>query len=739
MVPPNAVTLSVHTLRRYVPDVSAVLLLWLLTVASFWKLLLPGQFTWCDSPDLVNQVLPWFQFQAHAIQTGTLPLWDPYHWGGQALVGQMQPGFSYPFNWLLFLAPMQNGHLSLAILNAYFIAIHCMAATSAYLLCRGLACSRRAAVIAGLGFGVGGFVGMTDWPQMINGAVWIPLALLAYLRATRSGRFACWAVLAGGATGMAWLSGHHQVPILLCFALVVCAAIELYGEALPPSRAAGVLAVLFATAALVGAAQLLPAYSYWHDALRWVGSAHPVSLGEAVPYSVHARASMNPISVLGIVIPGIFTNGNPFSGFVLVSLAAIAVSCRWNERLVKLFAALGVFFLVFSLGANSPLHGVLYTVLPLLDKARSPHMASGFFHLGVVALAAYGFDALRLSSAPARLAARALGLCSLAIWLVLLMLTLLDIGKTMQYTWIGTAALVSGMLAGTMQWWHMGRIQARGLTVSLVALLLLELGSVTGYNYANKDSGWKLLDTLKSHDDIAAALRKEPEPVRIGVDGAAIPYNFGDWYGIEQSGGYCGVTKNVYRAGGTAGGRALLGENRWIGTAPPRAGLSVWYVSPSGLRIYADATAFPRVWTVHDVKSLPSAVAIAPALEQPLDTLRSQAFVVGPAPAVEACSGDRVNILHHGLNSVAVESSMTCRGMLVLGDTYDPDWQVRVDGQRQPLWLAYSFLRGVVVPAGRHRVEFDYRPMSVYAGLAGTGLGLLAVMLAGLRLARRST
>ena len=81
-----------------------------------------------SGPDLAEQVLPWFQVQAQEWHAGRFPLWDPYLWAGQPLFGQAQPGAAYPLNWILFLLPLENGHIAGWALAWYYVAIHLMAA-----------------------------------------------------------------------------------------------------------------------------------------------------------------------------------------------------------------------------------------------------------------------------------------------------------------------------------------------------------------------------------------------------------------------------------------------------------------------------------------------------------------------------------------------------------------------------------------------------------------------------------
>src|SRR5262249_59104650 len=60
-------------------------------------------------------------------------------------------------------------------------------------------------------------------------------------------------------------------------------------------------------------------------------------------------------------------------------------------------------------------------------------------------------------------------------------------------------------------------------------------------------------------------------------------------------------------------------------------------------------------------------------------------------------------------------------GYVVLLDAYDAGWRARVDKAPAPVLRANVAFRAVPVAAGTHRVELDYRPAAV-----GAGLGLSA-------------
>jgi uncharacterized membrane protein YfhO len=65
--------------------------------------------------------------------------------------------------------------------------------------------------------------------------------------------------------------------------------------------------------------------------------------------------------------------------------------------------------------------------------------------------------------------------------------------------------------------------------------------------------------------------------------------------------------------------------------------------------------------------------------------------------------------------------------MLVLGDLFYPGWIATVDGRRVSVLRTNDIQRGVVVPAGRHRVRFTFRPLSFLVGASISAVAVLAL------------
>jgi hypothetical protein len=715
----------------------APLILLALTIGVHWKTLLTSQYQEFDKPDLTNQVAPWLQVQAAQWHHGHPILWDPYQVGGQSLIGQAQPGAAYPFNWLLFLAPLKDGFIRDVSLNWYIALIRSMAALACYMLCRDLGRSLAASILGASAFAFAGYIATTAWPQLLNGAVWAPLVFLFSLRALRGEKPLVNSIVSGAFLGIAWLGGHHQIPIFTALAI---SSVWIYHIArrhrLERSQC---FIALVVTMVLVSALQTFPAYSYAQNSVRWVNASHEFAWDEPVPYSVHNEFSLNPASVLGIFLQSLFTHSDPFVGIAVFSLAILGVALAWSEPPVRLFAAVALAGMIFAFSTPTILHGIIYALVPFVEKARNPAMAVFIFHLGICVLAAFGVDAL-VENAQSVWVKRVMigcGVVAIAIWTFEAVVWSFHTSVTARASPIAVTGLVAVLLIALLNSLRMGTIQPRSASVLLIVLVMLEIGSLTQADLANRDQGYRYWSSLTRDSDIAAFLKGRPGPFRADFKDDDVPYNFGDWYGVES---YMGYVSSAPRAFvpvlGYERTHDLFGVRYYVAKEPPRTGLVEIFSGAGGIKVFETDTAMPRAWSLHETSAIHNLDELGPQLKDaPLDFSRT-VILQGDPPQLEKCSGDQVRLLRHDIQHSILDVQMNCRGMVVLADGYSKDWVATIDGQRAPLYAAYAMVRGVVVDRGHHQIDMRYRPMSVYVGGAFTGISLLAVWFIWLLLAR---
>ncbi len=76
-----------------------------------------------------------------------------------------------------------------------------------------------------------------------------------------------------------------------------------------------------------------------------------------------------------------------------------------------------------------------------------------------------------------------------------------------------------------------------------------------------------------------------------------------------------------------------------------------------------------------------------------------------------------VTVNEQGINRLKLTVNAPSAGYVVLTDTFYPGWQATVDGQASDILQANLAFRAVAVKAGRHEINFNYRPLSFTFGL----------------------
>jgi hypothetical protein len=490
--------------------------------------------------------------------------------------------------------------------------------------------------------------------------------------------------------------------------------------------------------------------------------------GRGYDYSV--SYSMPPANVFGMAVPeqvgssvGDPTTGEPafppyhgpngfklhseYAGATALVLLAIGLYYARRNRYFLFFGGAGLFFLTMAFGGNTPLYRLYWAVLPGLKKFRAPDLAFVMVAFSVAAMAVLALEALaRVRDAHAdRKAAPGEK-------------TRLDLvpafgGAVVAISFLGAVTL--GAHPGTpgepsaAPGWMRFAVFAALVTVALWLWTSRRMGSVAAMAMLALVTtadlwiiGKKFLYTLPgpaelfAEDDVTAFLRSRPGPYRVWPvpRGSNWPQqlDYPMLYGIDQAGGEHGNQLQRYNEylgageGSTPSYENLGGDARFLNADNVRYLVISREVQDPHFReayrgqtaiVYENPAARGRAFLVGQV--------ILAKPEQSLAALKSPAW--DPARNAVVESAQRLALAGPGLKGTAtvtryapehVEVATEASGpaLLVLADNYYPGWQGYVDGARTEVFRTNHTFRGVVVPAGKHRVVFSFDPAGVKEG-----------------------
>jgi hypothetical protein len=668
---------------------AALAFLLVLITGFYWKITLSRGYTWLENPDQALQVRPWLDYEARELHAGRVPLWAPYEWGGQSLIGQVQPGLVNPLNWPLFAMPLREGHIPLETLHWYWVLIRWVAAAFLYWLCRDLGAGRIPAIFGGAVYSLAGFLGHSVTPQFLMGAVWIPLMLLFFARVVRGQRLLASAAWCGAALGAAFLGGHHNIPI---YTSVVLGGLWAWQLAVQwRDRRIWMAAALFGMVAfLIAAVQILPAVEYGRQSLRWVGAPDALKWNDHVPYNIHAEFSLGVRAIPGLVLPGLRRHAEPFVGSVAVALALIALVLGRRRADVRMLGAAALGGLLLAMGSATPVEHAAYALIPMVEKARYPAFAIVICQAAIAALAAVGLEMWRFVKRPAGaawgvagFAAAVCGYYAVCRWL----------GRPSYAEPLWPVVAASFGLALVLRWGR--RAPAPVLALFLVEALAVPLPIEPRDGVASGPTTYAR--TMESQRDIADFLRRQPGWFRVDLDEDVVPYNFGDWYAIEQFGSYtASMPIAVHALLGHKETPRLFGVAYRVARQPSSPSQVEVFQSQSGLKVYRDPTIGPPMW------------------------------IERGAGAV--CAPDELRLTVRMPEYTRIDATAACPGLLVVADPWFTGWRAWVDERRVRIRQYQWVVRAIPLQAGTHRVEFRYQPGSVWWGAALSLLGFAVAL-----------
>ena len=529
----QSTNLPTYRFTAILRDIMAIVLLWTLVVALFWKIALAGRVL--AGGDIFTYFYPYWAEATRAIRAGRLPLWNPYLFMGTPFLANSQVGFFYPLNWLLWLLlpAHQSVHLTLVL--------HlCLAALNGYLWGRAsLRMERAGAWTVGAVFALGGYLGaQVEHVNQLQGLAWLPLMLMLYdksvsLQTPAAGRGRSARVGLSIVVALALLAGHTQTAFISLLGLAAYGLVPALWRGLsrrewrPLARRAALLVAVVGLGVTLAAVQLIPTWELSRLSVRAGG----------LPFNERVSFSLSPFYLARALLPG-FAEAVPpehiehvaYVGVAALALAAVAISNHQssisNLRSPILLLSLGLFL---SLGLYNPIYLLLARYAPGFAHFRAPARWLALYALGVAALAGWGADTLfRRRGRVGRRAILvfAVALVALGGW-AMVGVRVGEGGRVGWPTiagWVVAAALALGLLAMTGR---APRLAAAGLLV----LLTVELFAASYSLPHSRATAPQAFTSLRPA--IAYLLADEGEPPSRFISMSDITFDPGDMPEIE--------------------------------------------------------------------------------------------------------------------------------------------------------------------------------------------------------------
>ena len=146
-------------------------------------------------------------------------------------------------------------------------------------------------------------------------------------------------------------------------------------------------------------------------------------------------------------------------------------------------------------------------------------------------------------------------------------------------------------------------------------------------------------------------------------------------------------------------------------------------VQSGDVKIYENLDALPRAFIASQAYAIANDTMALTMMNDPAFNPAQVVVLNGTQANIGQISSlpSKINWVSHQPERVVIETESESAGWLVLTDAWYPGWRATVDGVPVEIARADVLFRAVPVPAGRHRVEFVFAPVSLWTG-AGVSL-----------------
>lgn len=718
----------------------------LAVLVYFWDILNGRNFFW---EDILYQYYPFHYFLFNQLRQLTIPVWNPYMFGGMPFLADIQTQVFYPLNWLLAFLSSSSQRLVFWLVEFKCIIHILLAGVGFYLLMRELKASPLAGIISGITFAFSGFMIMhIIHLTLISTFAWFPLILLFFYR-TLSTRHIRDALVGGLLLGIANLAGHPQMTLHMVYALGFLFLLFIISNwrverpfILPTHLPLFFLIILIGFG--LAACAYLPSYRFSSFTVR-----------ELMTYAESSELSLSPSFLITIFVPKFFGSitgsgtdtvefwGNPaaysywetavYFGTISLFLALLGIVFS-RHRLRWHFALLALLALLLALGKYTPFYRLTFELLPGFNRFRIPARFINLFTVAFAFFAGQGIDVLLNSKLPfKRLLAPGFGLLVFAI---VFNLALLAGGFNRIFPALNEASIFNNTLRQSLlfillvtgallfSWLTLrNRRKSSGFASILIVLSFLDLYQF-GHRFNQSSVGPEEFYPRRPFID-QLIQESRTSPFRINARSGQymiLQRNEGLLWQLELLEGYTPLKLTDYVTFDIPQQR----KNNLLNVRYQIVVDSVKHTA--GLVVNPDA--LPRVWLTDTFVVVNDRREILARLSDPNFDYRRIAIlekVPEPLPEPDSLPAGSITIVQRQPEKLTLRAELKRTALLMISEIFYPDWRATIDGQPAEILRADYCLRALSLPAGTHTVVLYYDRQLLNIGIFISTLSLLAV------------
>lgn len=670
--------------------------------------------------DPIRQQYPWRELAISAEKIFELPIWNPYSFSGAPLLANFQSASFYPLNILFFLISFDIGWNLIIFLGPVLGGIFL------YLYLNSLKLSNWASLLGAIVFSFSGFsISWLEWGTLTHVGLWLPLMLLSIDKLILDKKSFKWTLIYLFSSISSFFAGHLQIFFYLG-AFSFAYFISRWWQSGKKRNILVLYIILNAIILILTSVQWLPTFQFLGLAARDIDSLNSNNLGWFIPWQ----------HLIQFIVPDYF--GNPttlnywgtwnygelvgYVGVIPLILAIFAILYRRDKRTL-FFGTILFLSLIFSLPTIIARLPYLINI-PFLNTVQ-PTRLMFIIDFSLSILSGLGFDYF--------LKTKKKNTIIFPTSFIIIVLAILWFSIPREHLSIIRSNLIlpALLIMSSVFIFITLVLDRKNKFTTIICFTIIIVVSFDLIRF-----GWKFTPFVNGNylfpaTQVISFLQKQPGQFRIATtDSRILPPNFSTIYRIQSIDGYDSFYLERYGELITAmergnpninppfGFNRIINphnyESRIMDLLGVKYVLSLSELNSSKLTkvfqegqtvIYENKNVIPRAFFVKNLKLASNKnEAIKILLDKSINL--TQTGIVENENLPSDWSVGTVIVDQYSENKITISTKNEAPGFLILTDTFYPTWRTSIDGRPAKIFLTNYNFRGVVVPAGNHKIEY---------------------------------